>query len=112
MLKVKATIRTLNLKKTLETEKEVYEEETVHFLVASTKSFNNLMDDLKAINKTPAKVEKTELFLDREETEREINGMVECLVKDNEYKALVFDHIMNALDGACVFRKPPVIRKK
>ena len=112
MIKVKATIRTLNLEKTLAEKREVYDIETADYLVASTKSFNNLMDDLKAENKTPSKVERVDLFLDKEETRKAITGTVENLVKDIDYVPLVIEHIMTALDGACVFKKPPIVRKK
>lgn len=112
MLKVKATIKTLDLEKTITERKEVYKTETVHYLVASTKSFNNLMDDLKAENKTPSTAERTDLFLDKAVTEKAVTAMVADMVKDTEYAPLVVAHIMTALDGACVFKKPPVVRKK
>lgn len=112
MLKVKATIKTLDLEKTIAEKKEVYKTETANYLVASTKSFNNLMDDLKEENKTPSSVERADLFLDKAETKKAITEMVEKLVKDTEYKPLAVEHIMTALDGACVFKKPPVVRKK
>ena len=112
MLKVRATIKTLDLEKTIAEKKEVYKTETANYLVASTKSFNNLMDDLKAENKTPSSAERADLFLDKVETKKAVTAMVENLVKDTEYKPLVVEHIMTALDGACVFKKPPVVRKK
>ena len=112
MLKVKATIKTLDLEKTIAVKKEVYNTEIAHYLVASTKSFNNLMDDLKAENKTPSTAERTDLFLDKAATEKAVTAMVADMVKDSEYAPLVVTHIMTALDGACVFKKSPVIRKK
>lgn len=112
MLKVKATIKTLDLEKTIAEKKLIYNTETADYLVASTKSFNNLMDDLKAENKMPSNAEKTDLFLDKAATEKAVAAMVADMVKDNEYAPLVVTHIMNALDGACVFKKPPVLRKK
>lgn len=112
MLKVKVTVKTLDLDKTLAERKEVYKTETANYLVASTKSFNNLMDDLKAENKTPSSAERVELFIDKVATINAVKAMVDSLVKDNEYKPLVVAHIMNALDGACVFKKPAVVRKK
>lgn len=112
MIKVKATLKTLDLEKTIAEKKEVYKTETAHYLVASTKSFNNLMDDLKAENKTPSTAERTDLFLDKAATEKAVTEMVAGMVKDTEYAPLVVAHIMTALDGACVFKKPPVVRKK
>lgn len=112
MLKVKATIKTLDLEKTIAEKKEIYKTETANYLVASTKSFNNLMDDLKAANKTPSSAERADLFLDKIAAKDAITAMVETLVKDVDYRPLVVAHIMNALDGACVFKKPAVSRKK
>lgn len=112
MIKTEVTIKTLDLEKTLEVKKEVYKTETANYLVASTKSFNNLMKDLKAENKVPSSVKTVELFLDKEEVKKVIINMVEDMVDDEEYMPLVIDHIMNALDGACIFKRPPVIRKK
>lgn len=112
MIKTEVTIKTLDLEKTLEAKKEVYKTEIVNYLVASTKSFNNLMKDLKAENKIPSSVETVELFLDKAETEKAVKTLVTNMVKDTEYAPLVVDHIMNALDGACIFKRPPVIRKK
>lgn len=112
MLKVKVTVKTLDLEKTLAEKKEVYKTEIGNYLVASTKSFNNLLDDLKAANKAPSSAERTDLFLDKVATKEAITAMVDNLVKDNDYKPLIVAHIMNALDGACVFKKPAISRKK
>ena len=112
MLKVKATTKTLDLAQTLAEKKEIYKTETASYIVASTKSFNNLIDDLKAANKTPSTMERVDLFLDKVETEKAVTAMVTNMVKDTEYAPLVVAHIMNALDGACVFKKPPIVRKK
>lgn len=112
MLKVKAVIKTLDLEKTIAEKRPTYEETTETYLVASTKSFNKLMDDLKEEDRTPSTAEKSELFLDKAETKKAITAMVEELVMDIEYQPLVIEHIMTALDGACVFKKPPVVRKK
>lgn len=112
MIKTEVTIKTLDLEKTLAEKKEVYKTETANYLVASTKSFNNLMKDLKAENKVPSSVKTVELFLDKAEVESTIIDMVHEMVDDSEYAALVINHIMSALDGACIFKRPPVKRKK
>lgn len=112
MLKVGIMTKTLDLEKTLAEKKEIYKTESANYLVASTKSFNNLIDDLKAENKTPSRVAREEFFLDKVAAENAIVAMVENLVEDVEYRPLVVTHIMNALNGACVFKKPPIVRKK
>lgn len=112
MLKVKLTFRTLDLEKTLAEKKESYKIETANYLVASTKSYNNLVDDLKADNKVAQESEIKELFLDKANAEKAVAAMVESMVADTVYRPLVTAHIMKALDGACAFKKPPVVRKK
>ena len=112
MLKVKLTFRTLDLEKTLVEKKEMYKVETQNALVASTKSYNNLIDDLKAENKVATNSEIKELFLDKATTEKAISAMVAQSVADVAYQPLVIAHIMKALDSACVFKKPPIVRKK
>ena len=112
MLKVKLTFRTLDLEKTIALKKEQYKVETQNALVASTKSYNNLIDDLKAENKVATNSEITELFLDKAMTEKAIASMVSVAVADVAYQPLVINHIMKALDSACVFKKPPIVRKK
>ena len=112
MLKVKLTFRTLDLEKTIAEKKEAYKTETANYLVASTKSYNNLVDDLKQENKIAANSEIKELFLDKAATRNAVTEMVSKAVTDTAYQPLVVEHIMKALDSACVFKKPPVVRKK
>lgn len=112
MLKVKLTFRTLDLEKTLASKKEEYKVETQNALVASTKSYNNLIDDLKAENKVATNSEIKELFLDKATTEKAIAAMVAANVADTAYQPLVTAHIIKALDAACVFKKPAIVRKK
>lgn len=112
MLKVKLTFRKLDLQKTIEQKKEVYNTAVGNYLVASTKSFNNLIDDLKADNMTPTKTEVRELFIDKPAMQVKVAEIVKELVSDEEYRVPVVAHIMRALDSACVFKKPPIVRKK
>ena len=112
MLKVKLTFRTLDLEKTIAAKKEQYKVETQNALVASTKSYNNLIDDLKAENKVATNSEIKELFLDKSETRKAVTEFVAKAVTDTAYQPLVVEHIIKALDNACVFKKPPVVRKK
>lgn len=112
MLKVRLTFKKLDLQKTIEQKKEVYNTATENYLVASTKSFNNLIDDLKADNMSPTKTEVRELFIDKQAMHDKVSAAVNDLVSDTEYRLLVVAHIMKALDSACVFKKPPIVRKK
>lgn len=112
MLKVKLIFRTLDLEKTLTEKKECYKTETASYLVASTKSYNNLVEDLKQENKVATNSEIKELFLDKATMRNAIAEIVSKAVTDTTYQPLVTEHIIKALDSACVFKKPPIVRKK
>lgn len=81
-------------------------------LTASTKSTNNLVDDLKQLGTVPTETKVEDFFLNKEETYKIISEMVEKLNPKKELNGSVVSHIMKALDGACVFKKPPIVRKK
>ena len=112
MLKVKATVKTPVAVMKDGAPVVEFQTETIIALVASTKSYNNFMDDLRAQGKNPDTTTTKELFIDKEEAREAIRALVETDVKDPEYQEAVINHIMKALDGACVFKKPPVVRKK
>ena len=88
-----------------------YEVANEQFVVASTKSFNNLIDDLKQEGKIATHTEKKDLFLDKEKTEKAIDSLVAEQIKDDAICELVQEFVKKALDGACVYYKP-IIRKK
>lgn len=89
-----------------------YEIDEETHLTASTKSTNNLLDDLKQMGTVPAETKVEDFFLNKEETYKIISEMVEKLNPKKELNGGVVSHIMKALDGACVFKKPPIVRKK
>ena len=111
MVKVTITSKSLNLSKTLEAKKEVYDTKTTTHIVASTKSYNNLLDEYKEQNKPVSRAERVDMFLDREKTEKAVEAFVGEQIVDGELAVLVADFVKNALDGACVYYKP-IIRKK
>jgi len=112
MQKVKLTYRTP--KAVIKDGKAVVEyevQESAH-VVASTKSYNNLLEELKKDNKIPTESLVVDLFIDKKETAKAVDALVNAQIADKETAVTVSAHIMKALDGACVFKKPPVIRKK
>lgn len=111
MQKVKLTYK--NPKAEIENGKPVvkFDVVTENYLVASTKSFNNLIDELKKQGKVPTSAEKVDFFLDDNKVKEIIKNMVDTLVSDEIYRKPVFEHIVKALDGACVFKKV-IVRKK
>lgn len=111
MVKVSIEVRELNMAATIAQNRPVYDSRVDNTVVASTKSLNNLLDEYKQNNETVANVKRVDYFLDKEEVKKAVVDMVDNLVED---KAIVIDtveHIMKALDGACVFYRP-IIRKK
>ena len=105
MVKVNVVVSALDMDKTLAEKRPVYSKRTDTAVVASTKSLNNLLDDYKLKNESVAKVERKDFFVDRNATEMAIADMVVVLVDDIDVRKEVTDHIMKALDGACLFKK-------
>ena len=81
-------------------------------IVASTKSQNNLVDELKQQGKIVASVKVEELYLDKAKTRQAVADFVSTQISDKVVCESIISHIVKALDGACVFKKPPVVRKK
>lgn len=112
MLKVTLTFKELDLAETLKQGKEVRKVTTSNHIVASTKSYNNLIDDLKHDNKIATESVTEDLFVDKKATEKAVTEFIATQIKEKDTAEYVSNHIMKALDGACVFKKPPVVRKK
>ena len=110
MLKVNIEVRELDMPATIAQNRPVYNVRVDNAVVASTKSLNNLLDEYKAKNETVARVNRVDYFIDKAETEKAVAEMVDKLVDDNTVKYETVEHIMKALDGACVFYRP-IIRK-
>lgn len=111
MIKVSIEVRELNMVATIAQNRPVYDSRVDNAVVASTKSLNNLLDDYKQNNETVANVQRKDYFLDKEEVKKAVVDMVDNLVDDKAIVIDTVDHIMKALDGACVFYRP-IIRKK
>lgn len=87
------------------------EKKEVH-IVASTKSQNNLIDEMKREGKFANETKVVDLFLDKVNTEKAVAAFVDTINESDEVKSMVVSHIMKALDSACVFKKPPIVRNK
>lgn len=106
MLKVTLTTKTVDVNATIASKKAVFTETKETAIVASTKSYNNLVDERNASG-TPVSESKTEtLFLDKAETEKALAEFVARQVKEEAIRPAVVEHLMQALDGACVFYRP------
>lgn len=87
------------------------QQSTITAVVASTKSANNLKEDLAANDVLVRKCDTETVFIDKAIAEKHVTALVEEGVADKTIRADIVKHIINALDGACVFYKPPIKRK-
>lgn len=89
-----------------------YDKDTQTHIVASTKSYNKLLEGFKEENKILGKSLIKELFIDKKAAEETIHAFVLTQIEDEKTAKTITSHMIKALDGACVFKRPPVIRSK
>lgn len=81
-----------------------YDKKTEVHLVASTKSFNNLVDDMKQVGKFPTASKQEEFFLNPKEVEKDLKETIKKHVAPDIVDKMT-DHCMKALLSACVFKR-------
>lgn len=111
MQKVILTFKTVNVEETAKQKKAVFDTATKTHIVASTKSFNNLTEEYASNGMPVSSSAKSDLWLEREKTEKAIAEMVTAQIADKDTAALVTEYLKKVLDGACVYYKP-ITRKK
>lgn len=89
-----------------------YESRTDTAIVASTKSANNLLDEYKQRGDIVVRVSERELYLIPEDIKAVLADAISAQIADSEIAEHVLNAAMKALDGACMFKRPPVVRKK
>lgn len=89
-----------------------YKTETELYVVASTKSQNNLLDELKADNKVASDVLVENLFLDKKAVLKLFSDYIGTAITDKTIATAVIEHTLKALDGACLFEKPKAVKSK
>lgn len=107
---VKIHFKQLDVTKTIESKKPVYVEGDEIHVVASTKSFNNLLDEYKASEKTVVSTERKDFFLDKTALNDAVEECVTAQIDNKEVAELVVKHIQKVLEGGCIYYKP-IIRK-
>ena len=80
-------------------------------VVASTKSENNLLEELRKDIDANITYTVKDLFLDKSKVLDGVNNLVDEQIKDVDIAKAVKEHIAKVLDGGCIFYKP-IIRKK
>ena len=111
MQKITLEFKQLDLQETVKQNKEIYKTETATHIVASTKSYNNLIKDYQAQNKVPTHTERKDIFLDKAKVEEAIFNVIDEQIENDEDKESVFEFVRNALEGICIYYNP-IIRKK
>lgn len=82
-----------------------FEDEHRTEVVASTKSQNNLVDELRESGALVGKVEAKDLFMDKNKCEKHLRTMIEEQITDEKLRKSVYNQIVKGLDLACVFEK-------
>ena len=85
----------------------VQKERREKYVTASTKSTNNLLDEVRGVKKeNVSNYKATEFFLDEKATREAVEALVDSQVDDTYIAEATKDHIIKALYGACVLYKP------
>ena len=105
----KLTIKT----KTADFKQGKYVDETLTAVVASTKSQNNLLDDLRKSGKVVTETAVKDFFFDKEKVAAVISKMcIDLLPNESEaIQKATYAHIMESLNKHCIFYNP-IIRNK
>lgn len=90
-----------------------YIDEIITAVVASTKSQNNYLDELKEKGKVVASVVVKDFYLDKGKVLNAVKSLVNDLLINEtaETKDATTAHIMDSLNRHCIFYNP-IIRKK
>lgn len=75
------------------------------FIVVSTKSRNNLVDELTLAGKTPTEIKATDLFLDEKTVTEKVNKIIDELVTDSDENKGIKGHFIKAMNSICLFKK-------
>ena len=103
---VKIHFKKLDLEQTISAKKPVYVEGDEIHVVASTKSFNNLLDEYKASEKTVVSTERKDFYLDKDALNEAVEDCVNSQIEKEEIASLVVKHIQKVLEGGCIYYKP------
>lgn len=91
---------------TVENGKLTFTEQTEKALVASTKSKNNYNAELQPRGYFLVSQQSQDFYLDKAKTVEKVAEMVDSLCPNDAFADDIIEHIMKALDNACVFYKP------
>ena len=75
-------------------------------VVASTKTENSLIEDLRNQGKMIVNYKTKDLFLDKAKTEENIFSFVATQIDNKEIAEMVAKHCIEMLDRGCVFYRP------
>ena len=105
MQKVTLTQSTINLAETVKQNKVVYDTTETTHIVASTKSLNILLQELKEKNINVNKVKVADVWCSRAVVNKHLAELAKDTFADEKMQALFIEYMQKQLEKMCIFEK-------
>ena len=105
MQKVTLTQSTINLTETVKQNKVVYDTTETTHIVASTKSLNILLQELKEKNINVNKVKVADVWCSRAVVNKHLVELAKDTFADEKMQALFIEYMQKQLEKMCIFEK-------
>lgn len=105
MQKVTLTQSTINLNETVKQNKVVYDTTETTHIVASTKSLNILLQELKEKNINVNKVKVVDVWCSRAVVNKHLEALAKDTFTDEKMQALFIEYMQKQLEKMCIFEK-------
>ena len=105
MQKVTLTQSTINLTETVKQNKVVYDTTETTHIVASTKSLNILLQELKEKNINVNKVAVTDVWCNRVIVNKHLEALAKDTFADEKMQKLFVEYMKKQLEKMCIFEK-------
>ena len=105
MQKVTLTQSTINLTETVKQNKVVYDTTETTHIVASTKSLNILLQELKEKNINVNKVKVADVWCNRAVVNKHLAELAKDTFLDEKMQKLFVEYMQKQLEKMCIFEK-------
>lgn len=105
MQKVTLTQSTINLNETVKQNKVVYDTTETTHIVASTKSLNILLQELKEKNINVNKVKVVDVWCSRAVVNKHLAELAKDTFADEKMQTLFVEYMRKQLEKMCIFEK-------
>lgn len=105
MQKVILTQSKVNLQETVKQNKVVYDKQDKTYIVASTKSLNILVNELKAKEVHISKIKTSDVWCSREIVNKHLTALAKETFDNEEMQDLFIDYMHKQLEKMCIFEK-------